>query len=330
MYETFLRKDIITILPMELTFHFSIKISEYIKMTDELMRLNYSHYSPYPNPEIISYYDGTLLHLWFYKRKIKSLFIIPEAFILFQELRDNFSNDVVIVHDDLYKIFLIKEKQLLKAQVFKKYDEQIVKLIMDEYNITNLSNTKDLKSSELLKNIHFLKMLKWKNPSIKFKSVISSMLDTLAYPIAFFFFSIMIAQFLYGYQLSSEVENLQNKYIALKEKNKKIKKYIKTRKYLQNRWNSFLTKELIYPDVMIVLETIVDILPADKVNIRHINIIGDEVLVTLESNENPIIMLNKFVDMKLFENVIIKRSFNQKKWKKVIVYQMNLLPIKGR
>ena len=321
MYDYLVKHNIIAILPMELSFHFSLTLADDIKISNALLKLNYSHYSPYINPEIISYHDGVNLHLWFYETEINAPFIVPEGFLFFNVLQKTYDNSLILIKDSMYKIFILKDKKLVSSLVAKNYNDQMLKLSMDEYSISNLE---EIDGAKYKNSLPLYDVLKWKNPSLGFESITSVVINLFAYPLSFLLLGVLILQFIHGNMLSSNVNEAEKNYTEAKVKNDAIRSYIVEKKNVEKRLKAFLNKELVYPDVMLILEALVDAVKEDTVSMKDVKILNGIVSVTLESNENPVLMLNKFIDIKLVKNVVIKRSYKPKRGKKIVVYQMQL------
>ena len=332
MYKTLIKHNFIAVLPMTSSFHYHIQLTEYVKMSNSLLKLNYSHYSPFSQPEILSYYDGVYLHLWFYQTKNDALVIVPEAYLLFLQLKEKYNDTAVVMQDSSYKIFMIQNKQLLSAFVAKEYNEQLLQLSMDQNslsNITTLSENESQKSQEhILDTLSLAELLRWKNSSLDLKAIGLNSIERIAFPATVFLGVILSMQIIHDQMLNTKLTDLKEQYTTFKNSNDSVRSEIRKKKSEQKRWNSFLQKELIYPDTMSILEAIIEALPDNKTDIKSIQIVNGLVTITIESNTNQIKILNKFIDIKSTTNVSIKRSYKPKRKKRVIIYEMDLVPIR--
>lgn len=333
MYTVLLKRHIVSILPMSDSFHYHVKLLEYVKMSDALLKLNYSHYAPFQNPEILSWYDGQFLHLWFYETTSTTPIIIPEAYLLFQQLKHSYKNQAVVLQGEIYKIFMIQEGNLQSAFVSDTYNEQLLRLSLDQNALSEITTL----DAEVSKNIYtqaidaltIQELLRWKNNSIDYKTLFYAFLERLALPATVLMVVILGLNLVHDQLLTQKLQKLETEYKSFKNSNDAVRSEIRKKKAEQKRWNTFIQEELLFPDVMTVLETIIHALPDDKSSIKAIEIVNGLVTMTIESNSNPIMILNRLIEIKIVKNVVIKKSYKPKRKKRVIIYEMDLLPVGG-
>ncbi|MEA3521614.1 MAG: hypothetical protein U9R50_01425 [Campylobacterota bacterium] len=331
MFKILTKYNIVAILPIENSFYYTFKTPKKVSLSHKLVALNYSRYSPFNNPQIIYYNDDNLIHLWFYENKIDAPIIIPESYILSNIYKKRNKNSIIIIEDLLYKILIISEGNLVSSVTSKTFDNQFLQMSKDQYNVNShiIIKTSEYKT-ELTKAINSLplkELIRWKSHTITARSVLYSTLNLLAYPLAALLAFVMLIHYTYGQSQIRTLSQLEETYKEIKLKNDPIREAIQSKQALHRKWSSFIDKELIYPDIMISIQSITAAVSSQHATVKNLVIADGSLTLTIETRKNPITILNALINIPYFKNITIKRSFKQKNGTKQVTFDLTLIKL---
>jgi len=333
MYRVLSKYNLITLLPFTNTFFYTTKLQKKVKLSSELLKINYVKYSPFVNPNIITLTSDEQLMIWFYNKKIETPIVVPESYLLFKELNKNNQDAIYIVHDTIIKILIIKESHLISAFTLNTVGEESILLSMDEYNISKrvdiqLQEYQILKQSSLqkltLSDIYHFNQLNFDR-----KTLLPKFVDYAAYPITALIVFAILVSYTQEKLLISKIENLKETYTREKTKNQEIKTFIKNHNKKVKKWQNFVKKELTYVSPIALLTSLYSIFDDDiRAHLVDVSINSNKMLVKIATDENPILFLNKLNNIKYISSVIIQNSFKPRNSMKIISYEIEIKMLK--
>ncbi len=333
MKNILLKYNLVTILPFEDTFFYTTTLPKNIKLSKELLKINYLKYSPYTYANIIGYTQDKHLFLWFYQKEIQTPIIIPESFLLYNELKKKNQDGVYIIKENTYKVIIIKNGYLVSAFVMQTLDEAVLELSLDEFGLKEKIIIDEQAYQGLYKNAYnslpIQELYHFNQLDLEPKKVVQSIFDYVAYPLSFIIIFYIAVSYLHTRQLQNEIERLKETYVTQRDKNKEISQGIRRHNKEVKKWKNFIDKELFYPDAVAVLDSIYKIIkPTEKVSIKDISINQGNVTLKFQTDLNPILFLNRLSQNKYVKDVIIQNSYKPRNAAKIITYDIALKPLK--
>ena len=133
-----LSKQFIMFAKVEDSFFLYKKLDKKIKLTPEIIKLNYLKESPYALDEssISSIVSHDNLYLWFH-RGAGSRYL-PEALLIYRKLIKKYANVLCIVRGEIDKVVVVKEGILVSSFSRKSITKSNIFLIQDEYGVKEI------------------------------------------------------------------------------------------------------------------------------------------------------------------------------------------------
>jgi len=333
MYKILSKYNIITVVPFEETFFYTTELPKNIKFSQDLIKFNYLKYSPYKNPSILNIVQDKKLLIWYQKEKVNSSIVIPESYVLYKELCKNTQDAIYIIKDNLIKILVIKNTVLLSSFVIDNIDEDIIKLTMDEFQISKIVNieTQEYMSlkTKALAGLSIKDFLLFNQLKLDRKTLMKTFVNKASYPIAALTVFSMFVSYMNSNILESEINELNNIYTAEKIKNKEIKKYIKKHNSQVKIWKEFVSKELVFVGPIILLDNIYEIFKeGEKAYLMSISINATKMNIKIQTDLNPVEFLNRLNEIKYFSRVVIQNTRKPRNNLPIISYDIDVKMIK--
>ncbi|MEA2019442.1 MAG: hypothetical protein U9N59_13470 [Campylobacterota bacterium] len=333
MYKILLKYNFIKIIPFSDTFFYTVTLSKSIKFTKELVNLNYTRHSPFKSTNIIYQTIRNKLMLWYYEDSIDSTIIVPESYLLFKELQKQKKDAIYIIDNTKFKVLVIKSGELLDSFTMEKYDDNIINLAVQQYQVVNKIDIQKDEYQNLynhaLSNLTLKELYKWQHIDLDIKTVATNIMSSISYPVSVLLLAIVLTNYFHSNSLNSEIEVLKEKYVTQRDKNINIKKDIKSYHKDIKKLNRFIDEELQFQDAISLTNNIYDIIKEDeKTIINSIGISNGRMTVRLQTNLNPIVYLNRLNDSKSLLNVVIRNTRKIKDDLKIITYTIDIQPLK--
>jgi len=333
MYKILLKYNIITVIPFNETFFHAVTLPQKIKLTKQLLFLNYAKYSPFKNPNIINLASDKHLMLWFYKEKIDTSIVIPESYLAYKALKKEALDAMYVIKDDTYKIIIIKNSKLINAFTLDNIDELTLKLTMDEYKISTKKELSLQRYQDLLQqtkeSLSFQDLYYFNTLDLDKKVLFNAFIDKASYPLAALVILAMLVSFIQESFLESKIQTLEATYLSEKNKNKDIKKFIHRHNASVKKWKNFVQKELVYFGPSLLLQELYSIFREDeKGYLLDVSLNGDKLLVKIQTDVNPILFLNRLNEIKYFKRVVIQNTYKPRNAMKIISYDIEVKKIK--
>ena len=315
-----LKKKIIKLSYIENSFFLYKKLDKKIKLTQEIITLNYSSESPYllKNSVISSIIENENLYLWFTKGS-KSRYL-PEAHLIFRRLQESHDNLIFIIDGAPNKVIIIKNGNMIAS--FSKVNISIMdkKLMENEYQIdTIIELTEEEYTGYIENSLKFLTindLLNILNIKIDMKELFSKTIYFLALPLLIT--SIILTLLLAGYSfyLDTQKELLDKEFKDRQRSNKEVKETIFDNDK-ENIIYQELRREFRYVDKTIALSKILKITDDMNMTMYYIKIYDkniDFIIKTTNSSKIPF-YIKKLFETNQFEDV---KNLNTRKMRKSI------------
>ncbi len=333
MYKILSKYNFITILPFEDTFFYTTTLPKKIKFSKELIELNYLKYSPYSSSNIINRVDSQHLMLWYFKERVDSAVIIPESYLLYEELKKNREDAVYIVNDTIVKIIVIKESKLLSAFTLDNLDEMVINLTMDEFQVFKRVEVDKESYNKLTENslneLSLKEVFKFNQLSLDRKDLLKVAVDKLSYPLSLLVLLAMLVSYTQTALLKSEIEDLKESYKSKKDENREIKKYVKEHNKEVKKWKEFIKKELRYIGPITILDALYTIFKDDeKAYLTSVFINENRLQIRIQTDINPVEFLNRLNKIDYFSNVVIQNTHKPRNKMKITSYDITLKMMK--
>ena len=333
MYRLLKKYKLITVLPFEDTFFYTLKLPKKVRLTKELIELNYAKYSPFAHPNSLAAYHSNHISIWFYIQEIQTPIVIPESYLFFKELAKRAEDAVYILSEEIQKILIIKDGLLYKCFTQKHLDETMLQLICDEselYNVVKIDaeQTQQIKQKSyenlVLKDIYTFNTL-----VLDRKVLLQKAVEKLSYPVAALLLLSLFASYFNEKWLTQKIENLKSEYLLEKSKNEETSQYIAAHNEEVKQWSEFIDKELLFLPPHLVLDEVYTTIKEDEdAYLSYFSLAGNLLVIKIYTSLNPVIILNRLNGIEYFSRVAIKDSRNTKTKTKIITYDIELKKVK--
>jgi len=316
-----LKKQIIKLSYIENSFFLYKKLDKKVKLTSEVITLNYSSESPYSlkSSFISSIIDNENLYLWFTKGSDARY--LPESYTIFRRLLTKYQDVICVIEGSPNRVIVIKGSTLVAS--FAKHTISLLdkKLIEDEYQIETIFtlSEKEYKNyiEESLKFLTINDLLNILNIKIDFKETFTKTVYFLALPLLIS--SIVITLLLAGYSfyLDDKKELLNKEFKTNQQSNREFKRTIVENEN-ENEVYHELLNEFKYVDKTIALSNILKITEDMNMTMFYIKIYDKNVnFIVKTSNTGQIpTYTKKLFETDQFEDV---KNVNSRKIKNSIL-----------
>ncbi len=304
---------LVNIIPSEDTFFKSVEVPKNIKLTPELVKINYQHLSPFPSGDIIFYKTKNLIYLWFVKyplledKKVN----IPEGYFVYKNFKSKKNAVVIVKKENSVIVSVIKDGELisqftLTTNLAVNLDDRI-ELLKKEYSLKNPEilkiNAKELKYRTDLKDIIVFSRIQLNKESIK-----DFFIENIKIPLIIILLGISIYDiFLLNY-LEKEKEKKKNTLYQLKKENAEIKNLLYKLEDESKFWNSFLKREMKFENIYNVLSDIGKILKEKNGKFESLDYSGNLIDLWIKTKSKSTTLIDKLVKTGYFEEVKIISS----------------------
>jgi len=252
---------LINLIPAEDTFFKNVEIPKNVKLTPELVKINYQHLSPFPSGDVIFYKTKKFLYLWFVKyplletKKVN----IPEGYFIYKQFKHQKNAIVVVRKENSIIVSVLKNGELLSQFTLSSSLavnlKDRIELLKKEYSLKNPEvieiERKQLKIRADLKDIFAFSKFEINKESLK-----SFFIENIKVPLIIILLIVSIYDiFLLNY-LQKEKEKRQAILYQLKKENAGIKNLLQKLESESKFWNYFIEKELKYENIYNILAAI--------------------------------------------------------------------------
>jgi len=289
----FFKKNIIKISTIENSFFLYKHLDKKIKVTSEIIKINYIKESPYPEEtsSISFVLSKENLYLWFVKGNYRYL---PEALLLYRHLVLTYSSICCIFKSKIDKVVIIKDGVLVSSFSKSAINKIDLQLIKDEFSIEDVLVIEEKEYATFLKEsyakLKLNDLLSIFNIKIDFKNLWTVTLKYLAIP--FFYSSILIVLFmgLYSYYLDREQEKLYKEYQEKRQIGRDFKNSFDKIENENIQFSSLLN-ELQYHQKTLAISNIIKVTDEMNLSMKYIKVFNDKVEFIIKTDKQSQIPL---------------------------------------
>ncbi|NPA60575.1 MAG: hypothetical protein GXO30_08990 [Epsilonproteobacteria bacterium] len=290
MSDYYVRYNIITVVPLEKSVYLYTKLPSDIKLSKNLLELNYASKSPFNKTSIFSYKKSQHLSIWFsLKEYYSSLFVIPEGFIVYFLLSD--------IGDGLYRLAFKENKELL---VYIEDGILLVEFVISDISQVHLLEQQYKVKSKEISYVQYQDLFNsvWSNP--KFLKELTNFINIeLSKDKLLFFFNkylyypIIVTILLYigissyqAYNMQNTIDKLTQTYNNLKVKNSKVKNAIRIHNQDVEKFEKFIKQELYYQDPIKILASLNKVIhKGENAKIKYLSISPRYMKINIQTKE---------------------------------------------
>jgi len=325
-----LKYQILQVIGAKETFFKTSLLAKKVKLSPELIKLNYEKLSPIKNPAILSYKDEDLLYLWFLNRDIADdKILIPESFLLYKSLHTK-EDGIYVFETSPSQIYVIRAKKLKTA--FSSHvsaDTINLSIIKNEYALNNVEVLSKKEHDKLLQNaletLSLRELFTFTQLKIDKEHIKNFFIDKLTYPLVSLLFAYMLVSYTQSYFMQKKVNALTQEYQSLKSKNSKLKNAIRTHNRDVEKLQSFLEKEFAPVEPFKVVNGLYEVIkPDDKSSVNFLSITNGMIKIKIQTKDNAIKYLKRFNSVPYLTDIILDNTYKPRNGKKVDTFTMKI------
>ena len=311
--KNYLLSKLIDTLSVEDSFFYKVKFEKKVKLSDEIIAFNYKKYAPFKNPLIVNRMEKNDLYLWFYEKNIKAKIIIPEAYLLFDALKEKYPNNLLFIETLSSFIVLVIKNGILENS-YSALDEEktFIAMELNKYNLSSfqkIDKNAYLKIKEQsLKSISFKDVYKWSSFKVEPNKLIPTVVNFIAYPFAFLLFFIMAVESYHLNEVKKKLDLVEHQYSLIKSKNDDVREKINLQTKKEEKWIAFAQRELPYVSSIETFLSISKAFSKKDFTFTSFSIMGSKVKITVKTKEDFIEGITLLNNIKGLKNVALKSS----------------------
>jgi len=324
-----IKNSIISVIPMSESSYYYTTLPSSVKLSKNLIFLNYKSKSPFSKTSIFSYKKKEHLSLWFsLKQSYSTLFIVPEGFLIFNILK-NFGDGLycVSINKDFKVIAYLKNDILLSEFILndlnkldlleKEYKQKTKYISYDEYK----NHTQ-----KIWTDLNFLLELKqFLNLNFSKDKLVSLFEKKFYYPSIYIIVLYILISYYQANSLENKIELLMENYQQLKNKNSKVKQVIYQHNEKVKRLNKFIKDELYYQDPIKIISLLSKVIyPNDDAKITFLSITPNTMKIKIKTKDSAIKYFKRLNALGYFKNILIENTYKQQNGEKIYTYFLSL------
>jgi len=327
------KQNYIVLIPSQNTYFHKVKLPKNIKLSKELLQLNYESSSPFKPKEIIATEEKTNLLLWFCASVITAPIAIPEDYLFYLTLKKQHANAIIFLETaELTKVIVIKNSQLENLFSIDNVNQKFLQLCKDEYGIENIvTYTKDqcttlLQNSQ--KNLSLTLLYKFFRVDLQPKELLKKTIEKASYPLSFLLIFSMAINFYHNSSLEKEIHSLTSEYKNLQHKNQNLTNTLQKHNKQMKFYQTFVAQELLYPDPFTVLQKLYKVVEEERGSSLYLlSATQGKLSVKIQTSKNPVKLLNKLSALREFKSVLLGTTYRPKSQAPIYTYNIELKPI---
>ncbi len=296
-----------------------------VKLSSEMIRLNYIRLSPLREVKILSYHSRSRLYLWFVPPElIRARIPIPENFLLYLGVEKQ--DGIYRVAGDSPWAFVVEEGEL--RSTFPLHDPMALRVTMEEYDLREFREIDRQERERLLRlgrsRLRPADLAQFVDLKISRERLLPTLIERGTYPLLGVLALYAFVSYIQGERMQSELEQLSTRYRVLKEQNAPLKKKIRAYNRQVRFLEEFADRELAGIDPMQLLYDLIGLIrPGEDTRFTNLQVGSGEIRLSLESGEDPVTYLNRLNHLGYLRNVVIHSSRKLRKSnKKIYTYLM--------
>jgi len=309
IFRYFIKRGIIKRSKIEDSFFIYKKLDKKIKLSQEIIKLNYTKESPFLEIEtnITSIFEETNLYLWFYKDS-ESYRYLPESLLLFRYLVKKYDDRIIIFQGNINYVVIIKNGILISSFSKKNIDKNNLLSIKDEYFVEKeiffLEEEYNVFLEKSYSSLKYNDLFQILNIKLDIKSVLNNIIQWIALPLLFS--SLLLTGIIAGYTFYQKNENskLFENYRSSTKEIREIKDNVNRNEEL-NRVFLSLKNEFKYIDKSLAMSEIIKISKDLNITLSFIRLEDFRVnfVFFTEKEENVPLFTTKLFESNLFSDI---------------------------
>jgi len=306
--EYLLNKDFIKLSHIEDSFYLYKSLDKRLSLKEEIIHLNYISESPYSSDKSMSIAiaDKNRLYLWFLKKTEN--YYLPEALSLYRKLVKNYLDIIVIFHDNIDKVIIIKDGTLVSTFSKRTIVERDLLLIKEEYKLSEVLVFTSKEYREYLESsfsfVEASDILDILNIQIDIKSLFFKVIKWLSIPLLLTSLLLALIMGFYSYFTEEKNNDLHHEYKNSQESTIKIKNKVDHYEY-KNEVFRQLANEFKYVDKSLVLSKILETAQDLNITMFYFKAYEDKVHFIVKTKKRKKIPMytKQLFESNLFEEV---------------------------
>lgn len=333
IFDNLIKKKIVTFSKMEESFFLYKKLDKKIKLSQNIIKLNYIKESPFAEDEtnITSIIDNNNLYLWFQK-DLKNNRYLSESLLLFRFLVKNHHETICIFEGSPYRVFIIKNNVLVASFVKRNINENDILLLKDEYFLDQVEMFSEESQKKFLKKsyayLSYNDLFNVLNLQINLKNTFNQIVKWLSLPLLLSSVILMAIVGGYDYYQKEKNEELLKTYRNGSKITSELKNRVNDNEELNEAFHS-LNNEFKYVDSSIILSRIFQVSEDLNMTLEFIRIDDARVnfVVTTLNEENIPLYTTKLLESNVFIDV---KNMSSQKRRKIITRAIMQATLKER
>lgn len=330
MIQLLLKYDVLKVISMQESFFKVSTLTKKVKLSPELIRLNYEKLSPIVNPTILSYKEESVIYLWFLKQQHPNeKILIPESFLIYKALRDK-SDGVFIFKTVPKQIYVLKQRRLQSAFVsYEATDSTSIDIVKDEYDLTDIQILDEKEHDKVLQRelerLTLPELFAFMQFKMDKENLKKFFVQKLTYPLVSVLFIYMFVSYAQGYFMQKKADILTKEYQTLKAKNADVKSAIRTHNQEVERLEQFFTTEFEPVEPFKASYDLYKIITSqDEATVNFFSVTNGIVKIKIKTNDNAIKYLKRFNAITYLKDVVIENTFKHRGGYKIHTFTMKI------
>lgn len=309
--KNYLFSSFIHVLPANETFFFQTKFEKKIKLSRELLYLNYKKHAPYHNPFLTTLTEEKTLYIWFYPTELSGKLIIPESYLMFSFFKEAYPNALLLMEAETPYVIVIKNGLLFNTYVVGE-NESFIEMELTQHGLNDFKRvglTEYLGSkAAALESLGIQDLYKWNTVTVEHKDLLPKVVNTVAYPLAFLLFFMMSIELYHVNEMEKRLAKVEENYREAKVKNDDVREKINLASAKEEKWKQFVERELPYADLPSTFLRISKAFKDKGFTFTSFSIVGSRVKIEMQTKEDFIKGLNILNKIEGLENVALKHT----------------------
>jgi len=333
MYNLLHKLNYIAIVPSKETYFYTTSLPKNTKLSKELLKLNYEKHSPFKPREIIATEEKSELLLWFCKNSITPPVTIPEDYLLYQLLKQEHQDALILLQTpECKKALVIKEGRLRSAFIMQSVDPNFLAISRDEYGVHDVIeyNLEQylLLAKRSLKLLNLPLLYKFSRLSLDPKELLNKTVEQASLPLSFLLIFAILINFYHNTSLQKEINALTQSYQEVRQGNQDLIDTMHQHNQEVELYEEFISKELLYPDPLLLLEQFYEVLEEmQESTLYSLSATQSKLVIKIQTSKNSIDLLNKLAQLSEIERVLLGSTHRPKGSDPIYTYNIALKPL---
>lgn len=306
-------QHLMTILTLEECYFKRIASEKKLKLTDELLHLNFERYSPFPHPSIYAFTSEHSCYVWFAKRAPRRQFVVPEALILFYRIRQQYDNVILLLEGEgRDAVLVVKEGELEASVMTTPHHATLLEQLQEKYGI-DVVVRKDREqraalAAEATDRFPLAAMARIFYRGIDVRQELIAVSGAVAYPLAVVLVGGVLIDATTSYILNRQLDAQKGAYLAAKEANDPYRTAMQEKMELESNVAMLSEREFSTPDLRNILHGLTRVAAEHNATLLTMNAGLERTVVTFVSAKDNVVILNALTKAGLFDSIRVVSS----------------------